>query len=182
MNGMVERFIDEDGVVALSGLLEPAPPPHQRVTVTVTRSEARAAVGTMNDNVNGKIVHEAAEAIVGPDIPATEAAACAVAMLAAIGPRDVREAMIARRLVAIDNLAVETLRLARASTGLLRAAYAHQATALSQAATSLDEALERRRGGGQRVVEVKHVVVHNGGQAIVGPVTHIAPKAPSPPR
>ena len=87
-----------------------------------------------------------------------------VDLLKAIGPRDAREAMIARRLVAIDALAVETIALARASTGLLRDAYASQAVALSKAASELDEAIERRRVGRveQRVV-VQHI---RGGQAI----------------
>jgi hypothetical protein len=48
----------------------------------------------------------------------------------------------------------------------------------------LDEALERKRGGRveRRVVEVKHIVVHAGGQAIVGPVTHIGGSEPPLPR
>jgi hypothetical protein len=89
-------------------------------------------------------------------------------LLTAIGPRDAREALIARRLIAMDALAVETVALARASTGLLRDAYAGQAVALSRAATSLGEALERRRGGKpeQRIV-VQHI---HGGQ-VVGMVT-----------
>ena len=136
----------------------------RRRLVTVTRSEACAAAGTTSDLINARIVHEAAEAIVGPDIPATEAVACAVDLLKAIGPRDAREAMIARRLVAIDALAAETIALARASTGLLRDAYASQTVALSKAASELDEAIERRRVGRveQRVV-VQHI---RGGQAI----------------
>jgi hypothetical protein len=87
-------------------------------------------------------------------------------MLREIAPRDVREAMIARRLVMIDALAVETLELAKASTAYpqLQAAYAAQACALSKCAVDLDEALERRRNGKQeqRVV-VQHI---RGGQAI----------------
>ena len=152
--------------------------------IPVTKAEVSVA-GTASVALHARIVHEAAEAIVGPDIPATEAAEIAIAMLKEIAPRDVREALIARRLVMIDALAVETLELAKASTAhpMLRDAYASQAVALSRCALELDEALERRRGGGQRVVEVKHVVVHSGGQAIVGPVTTIAPKSPSsPPR
>ena len=59
-----------------------------------------------------------------------------------------REAMIARRLVMIDALAVETLELAKASTAYpqLQAAYASQACASSKCAVDLDEALERRPG------------------------------------
>jgi hypothetical protein len=177
-----------DQLVALARLLQPSAPPsgsgRRRRIIPVTRSAVSAA-GTASDDLNGRLLREAAEAIVGPGINETEAVADAVALFRGVAPRDVREAMIARRLIALDALAVETLHLAKASTAhpMLYAAYASQAVALSKAATELDEALERRRVGGQRVVEVKHVVVHNGGQAIVGPVTAIAPKPPSsPPR
>jgi hypothetical protein len=179
---------DADGrIVALAEFLRqgqaPAPPPQCRRLVPIFRAEANAA-GTTSDLVNARIVGETAAALAGPDGPDAEAISDAVAMLREIGPRDGREALIARRLIAIDALAMETIALARASTEfpLVRAAYAAQAVALSGAAAELDEALERRRVGSQRTVEVKHVVVHSGGQAIVGPVTHIAPKAPSPPR
>jgi hypothetical protein len=168
---------DADGrIVALAEFLRqgqaPAPPPQRRrPLVTVTRSEARAAAGTGNDLVNGRIVREAAEAIAGPDAldsstSSQEAVAEAVALLREIGPRDAREALIARRLVALDAMAMETLALARASTAypMLRDAYAAQAVALSRAATSLDEALERRRVGKpeQRVV-VQYI---RGGQVV----------------
>jgi hypothetical protein len=163
----------------------PAPPSQRRRRIIpLVRSAAQAAGGTTSDLVNARVVRQTVEAIADHSAPETEAVADAVALLREIAPRDLREALIARRMVALDNLAMETIQLARASTEypMLRDAYAEQAVALSRCALELDEALERRRGGGQRVVEVKHVVVHNGGQAIVGPVTHIAPKAPSPPR
>ena len=182
-----------DQLVALARLLRPATagdfttghppaPQRRRRIIPVVRSQARTAGGTDNDLVNVKIMRETAGALVGPDIPETEAAAEAVALLTQLTPRDAREALAIRRMIALDQLCVETVALAKESTGLLRCAYSAQATALSRAAMELDEAIERRRGGGQRVVEVKHVVVHNGGQAIVGPVTAIAPKPPSPPR
>ena len=170
MNDMADQ---EANIIDLARSLTPAPhaptPPsvRRRRLVTVTRSEACAAAGTTSDLINARIVHETAEAIVGPDIPATEAVACAVDLLKEIGPRDVREAMIARRLVAIDALAVETIALARASTGLLRDAYSSQAVALSKAATELDEALERRRGG---KVEQRVVVQYIRGGQVVGMV------------
>ena len=104
-----------------------APSPFRRRVIPVARSEARAAAGTTSDLVNAKIVREAALSIVDPDAPEAEAVAEAVALLKEIAPRDAREALIGRRLVAMDALAVETIALARASTGLLREAYAGQA-------------------------------------------------------
>jgi hypothetical protein len=154
----------------------PIPAPlsqRRRRIIPLVRSAAQAAGGTTSDLVNARVVRQMVEAIADPSAPETEAVDDAVALLREIAPRDLREALLVRRLVALDNLAMETIQLARASKEypMLYAAYADQAVALSKAATELDEALERRRGRGQRVVEVKHVVVHNGGQAIVGPVT-----------
>jgi hypothetical protein len=187
--GFISEFQQAEADIAELMRLDAPPPvrppsgPRRRV-IPIFRSQARAAGGTTSDLVNARIVQGAAEALVGPDVTETEAAKEAIALLKELAPRDLRESMIARRMIALDAMAMETLRLARASTAypMLRDAYAAQAVSLSRAATSLDEALERRRGGDQRVVEVKHVVVHSGGQAIVGPVTHIAPKTPSPPR
>jgi hypothetical protein len=170
MARIVEEFGEVEGadIVALAGFLQqqqprPAAPSRRRPLITVTRSEARAATGSTSDCVAARIVREAAEAIAG-DSTEAEAVAGAVALLREIGPRDAREAMIARRLVALDALAMETLALARASTGLLRDAYAGQAVALSRAATSLDEALERRRvGKPEQRVGVQYI---RGGQVV----------------
>jgi hypothetical protein len=159
-------------IVALARRLMPTPAGGQtarRRVVPILRSEVRAA-GTLSDAVNARIVREAAEAIAGADATETEAVAEAVALLKEIAPRDAREALIARRLIAIDALAMETIALARASTEypMLRAAYSAQAAALSQAATSLDEALERRRVGKQ---EQRVVVQHIRGGQVVGMVS-----------
>ena len=173
---IVEEFGPEAGaeVIRLARSFMPAPPPPEaskgRRLVPVARSEARAAAGTTSDLVNARIVREAAEATAGSNDPDAEAVADAVALLKEIGPRDAREAMIARRLIALDAMAMETIGLAKASTAypMLRDADAAQAVALSRAATSLDEALERRRSGKpeQRVV-VQYI---RGGQ-VVGMVT-----------
>lgn len=49
----------------------------------------------------------------------------------------------------------------------------NQANKLSRTHTMLLDALNRHRGkGGQQKVTVEHVHVHEGGQAIVGNVTH----------
>jgi hypothetical protein len=173
MDEMID-IVDDQGaeIIQLARALQhPAPRSgsgRRRRIIPVTKSAVSAA-GTASVALNARIVHEAAEAIVGPDIPATEAAEIAIAMLKEIGPRDVRESLIARRLVMIDALAVETLELAKASTAhpMLRDAYAAQACALSKAATELDEALERRRVGKQ---EQRVVVQHIRGGQVVGMV------------
>jgi hypothetical protein len=135
--------------------LSPQPP----AEIAVSRSDARAACGAKSDLVNAKII---SEACVGLD----EAKAReTVELLKELGPRGVREALTIRRLVLLDALMTETVGLARAAPHpMLRDADTAQACSLSRAATALDEALERKRGGRveQRIV-VQHV---RGGQAV----------------
>jgi hypothetical protein len=137
------------------------------VEVVVTKSDAAKAGGTTSEVVNAKIIREACA---GQD----EAAAReTVELLKQLEPANAREALMIRRLVALDSLMVETVALARtAHHPLLRDAYVAQACALSRAATSLDEAIERRRVGKpeQRVV-VQHI---RGGQ-VVGMVNQDPP-------
>jgi hypothetical protein len=139
---------------------EAAPPaPAGEVALTLTQSEAALAGGTKSAAVNAKLIREACA---GLD---EKAARETVELLKQLSPRDVREALVIRRLVMLDALTVETVGLARtAAHPLLRDAYARQAVALSDAATRLDEALERKRRGKpeQRVV-VQYI---RGGQAV----------------
>ena len=140
----------------------------RRRMIPVTKATLSVA-GTASAALNARIVHEAAEAIVGPDIPATEAAEIAIAMFKEIAPRDLRESLIARRLIALDAMAVESLELAKASTAYpqLQAAYTSQACALSKCAVELDEWLERRRNGR---TEQRVIVQHIRGNQVVGVV------------
>ena len=167
------RIVDEEGCDIVERFLSqqrPTPPsqPRRRL-IPITRSAARAAGGTTSDVVNAKIIHEAAEALVGPDISETEAVEQAVALLTQLAPRDVREALAIRRMIALDQMAMETIALARASTEypMLRDAYASQACALSRCALELDEALERRRVGR---AEQRVIVQHIRGNQVVGVV------------
>jgi hypothetical protein len=138
----------------------PKPAPPREVVVDVHARDARMATGTANPAVSAKLLREACAGLDEAGARAT------VELLKQFAPRDVREALTIRRLVALDALAMETLALARAAPHpLLRDAYVAQACALSRASTALDEALERKRSGGagQRVVMVQHI---KGGQVV----------------
>jgi hypothetical protein len=89
----------------------------------------------------------------------------AVAMLAAIGPRDELEAMLAVQMVAANHLALKTMRLSsRAPSPENRQLNANLATKFSRTFTAQLEALGRHRRGGKQIVE--HVHVNDGGQAV----------------
>jgi hypothetical protein len=137
--------------------------------------DAREAGGTKASTFNRRIVREAIAACVRCDRPDAESAAVEIVeTLKAIRPRAGREALLARRMVALDALCMENLRIARSLTASspLRAMLLDQALELDRAGLALDEAIERRRGRGvrQRIV-VERVNVAPGAQAIVGAVT-----------
>lgn len=92
-------------------------------------------------------------------------------LLVAVEPRDELEAMLAAQMATIHS---STMRMARS---LVRAETLDQQNSAERALNKLArtfaaqmEALNRHRGKGQQEVTVKHVNVHDGGQAIVGVV------------
>jgi len=96
----------------------------------------------------------------------------AMAALAAFKPADEIEGMIAAQAVALHHGAMECLR--RAMLGDQHADTASKlrrdGANLARGMTDMLEALDRKRGKGPQVVRVERVVVHEGGQAIVGNV------------
>ena len=92
--------------------------------------------------------------------------------LAAIGPKDELEAMMAAQLLAAHNATMECYRRAMhpEQTFQGRSEELTQANKLSRTYATLVEALNRHRGKGQQKVTVEHVHVHAGGQAVVGVV------------
>ena len=101
--------------------------------------------------------------------------------VAAFKPQDEIEAMFAAQAGALHFGAMEALRrsvIPEQPPGDVAARLRRDGANLGRAMVEVVEALDRRRGKGPRqVVRVERVVVQEGGQAIVGPVS--AP--PSPP-
>jgi hypothetical protein len=98
--------------------------------------------------------------------------AAAAAALAAFRPADEIEAMLAGQCVALHFGAMECLRRAilpdqhpEAASKLRR-----DGANLARGMTDMLDAMDRKRGKGPQVVRVERVVVHEGGQAIVGNV------------
>jgi hypothetical protein len=92
--------------------------------------------------------------------------------LAAIGPKDELEAMMAAQLLAAHNATMECYRRAMLPEQTFegRSENLNQANKLSRTYAMLLDALNRHRGKGQQKVTVEHVHVHAGGQAVVGMV------------
>jgi hypothetical protein len=83
--------------------------------------------------------------------------------------------MLAAQMLAAHDAAMECYRRAMIGEQSFegRRENLNQANKLTRTHTTLVEALNRHRGKGQQIVRVERVTVHEGGQAIVGPV-HLA--------
>jgi hypothetical protein len=95
------------------------------------------------------------------------------AMIAGIKPRDEPEAMLAAQMAAVHNASMTFARkLAHVTTIEQQDAVERAFNKLCRTYTAQLEALKRYRTGGQQKITVKHVTVNEGGQAIVGNVSH----------
>jgi len=91
----------------------------------------------------------------------------------AIGPRDAVEAMLAAQMVAVHQATMTfARRLNHVEVIVQQDSAAKAFTKLSRTFTAQIEALRRYRTGGEQKVTVEHVTVNEGGQAIVGNVSH----------
>ena len=102
----------------------------------------------------------------------------AVAALRAFKPTDEIEGMLAAQTVAMHFGAMECFRRAMVyeQPPEVASKLRKDGANLARGMTDMLEALDRKRGKGPQVVEVERVVVHEGGQAIVGNVQPAAPK------
>ena len=99
--------------------------------------------------------------------------AATTAALEAFRPKDAIEGMIAAQAVALHLTAMECLRRAMIpdQPGDVASKLRKDGANLARGMTDMFEALDRKRGKGPQVVRVERVVVHDGGQAIVGAVS-----------
>ncbi len=104
----------------------------------------------------------------------------AMIALQGIAPSDKMEGMLAGQMIATHNATMECFRRAmlQGQTFAGRHEALKQASKLSRAYIKLMEALNKKRGKGGQKVTVKHVHVHEGGQAIVGNVEHTTKPIP----
>ena len=90
-----------------------------------------------------------------------------------IEPQDQVESMLAAQMAAVHMATMTSARrLARSETLEQQDSNERAFNKLARTFTAQTEALKRYRTGGEQRVVVKHVHVHQGGQAIVGNVAH----------
>jgi hypothetical protein len=92
-------------------------------------------------------------------------------IIAGIKPRDTIEAMLAAQMAAVHNATmVFARRLNHVDTVPQQDSASRAFNQLARTFAAQVEAIKRHRNGGNQNVTVKHVHVHEGGQAIVGDV------------
>jgi len=96
------------------------------------------------------------------------------ALLNELKPKDAHEGILTSQMIATHNQAMECLRRAnlKEQTAYGRELNLRFGDRFLRTYTAQMEALTKYRRGGQQKVTVEHVHVHEGGQAIVGTVSH----------
>lgn len=96
----------------------------------------------------------------------------ALALLADIKPQDAQEGMLVSQMIATHNLAMEMNRRALISEQTVEGVQSNinRSTKLMRTFTMQMEALQRKRNKATQVIQVQHVNIEAGGQAVVGNV------------
>lgn len=130
-------------------------------------------VGTRSHDFLKGLLYAAAELSVKDGKADEEAIACLLSVIEAIRPRDEIEAMLAMQMAAVHDASMNLARILKRSTTIAQMDSAERGfNRLARTYTAQMETLRKYRSGGQQNVTVKHVHVNDGGQAIVGSVSH----------
>jgi hypothetical protein len=96
-----------------------------------------------------------------------------LAMVKGVEPKDQVEAMFAAQMAAVHNATMTFARRLNHVDNIPQQDSAERAfNKLARTFAAQVEALKRYRSGGEQIVRVEHVTVNEGGQAIVGNVSH----------
>ncbi len=137
-------------------------------------SGMRTLGGSEYPQFNQMLLNETVKALVMPasDADAADRVVATAAALSAFKPVDEIEGMIAAQAVAMHFTAMECIRrsMLPGQNADVASKLRKDGANMARAMTDMLDALDRKRGKGPQVVRVERVVVHEGGQAIVGNV------------
>jgi hypothetical protein len=142
-------------------------------TLNTSLPGLKALGGSDWPEFNRVLLHATAATLANQDPDATSLNVAAIsAALAAFKPADEVEGMIAAQAVALHHVSMECLRRAviPGQVPEIASKLRKDGANLARAMTDMLDALDRKRGKAPQVVRVERVVVHDGGQAIVGNV------------
>lgn len=145
------------------------PPPGQRDSL---QGVAGSRYNEVNVRLLSQTIHAQWYRTAADEAERDEQRLAAAYTMAEIKPRDEIEGMLVAQMIAAHAGAMECHRRAMIpdQSGEGRNLNLKYADRLSRAYVELLAALQKYRGKGQQHVTVKHVHVHDGGQAIVGTV------------
>ena len=128
------------------------------------------ATGVGDASLGSRMLHQVAATFPRRDDQAANPNA-ALAAMQDLKPQDILEGQLMGQMVGVHNAAMRFLANAASSTDQDQIGRnVEWATKMLRTYTGQVEALNRYRGKGQQMVTVKHVTVHQGGQAVVGNV------------
>ena len=142
-------------------------------TVTTEAKTILNAFGTRSEDFVNGLVSQLVNIGSPGKIPDQKGTSFVASIVQGIEPQDQIEAMLASQMAAV-HLATMTFarRLAHVDTIPQQDSAERAFNKLARTFTTQVEALKRYRTGGQQHVTVKHVTVNEGGQAVVGNVSH----------
>ncbi len=147
-----------------------------RLEVQVTSEDSlRLVFGTESDELADGLLRQIANAAKHEQDPNLLGAHFMLSVVKGIEPQDEIEAMLATQMAAV-HMATMTFagRLARVENIPQQDSAEKALNKLARTFTAQVEALKRYRTGGEQKMTVQHVTVNEGGQAVVGNVSHSA--------
>jgi len=135
----------------------------------------RLVFGTESDELANGLLRQIANATEHEQDPNLPCANFMLSVVKGVEPQDEIEAMLATQMAAV-HMATMTFawRLAHAENIPQQDSAERAFNKLARTFTTQIEALKRYRTGGEQKVTVQHVTVNEGGQAVVGNVSHSA--------
>ncbi|RWX74440.1 hypothetical protein EPK99_24975 [Neorhizobium lilium] len=154
LNGIIKLVIDH---------------PRQEIGMAVLMQ----AMGISDERLFYGFIAQLTNAVSSDGVADITALNTAIATVAGIEPRDNLEATLAVQMATVHVAAMRHSRLMLTADTVERLELQERTVnKLMRTFTSQMEALRKHRNGGSQKVVVEHVHVHEGGQAIVGNVTH----------
>jgi hypothetical protein len=139
----------------------------------IGRSLLMEAVGTANPYFLDGLLGQLANATTQGGAVDERGLNFMLAMVKGMEPKDQVEAMLAAQMAAVHNATMTFARRLAHVDNIPQQDSAERAfNKLARTFVSQVEALKRYRSGGEQTVRVEHVTVNEGGQAIVGNVSH----------
>ena len=142
------------------------------VIIRTRDGELSRITGSKNQYFAMHTIHQLFSVLPGKIAKTEDEINASLALLSGIAPQDELECALAAQMIAVHNLSMESLRKAiipdQTTDGVTL--NTNRAVKLSRTFVTQMEALQKYRNKGQQTIQVQHVSVEDGGQAVVGNV------------